>query len=265
MADIPSNLDPMNNIEILFDASHSEQLMNKIGANINGLIDLAGNFELFNTGGTFEVPEGITNLFVYASGGGAGGGGNGATSGSPTGGNGGNGVIPSLGILRGVAFGETYTVIIGSGGAGGAGGGAGGPGGTGGTGGNTTFAGTAGTLTYYGAFGGVGGSSLIAPRFNRTQKQGGIHYSIGGEFDDVNAGAGDIGAPSIYASGGTFGGGFNGSGGGAGLAAGGNGGVGAAAGGSAAANSSAGGGGGGADGTIQAGGTGGSGVLILTW
>lgn len=39
MANIESNIQKLNDIEISADAPHSEALMNKFGANINGLID----------------------------------------------------------------------------------------------------------------------------------------------------------------------------------------------------------------------------------
>ena len=73
MADIPSNIQKMNDDEISFEASLSEQLLNKIGANINALIDLSGNFQIFTANGTWDVPDGITFAQVIACGGGGGG------------------------------------------------------------------------------------------------------------------------------------------------------------------------------------------------
>jgi hypothetical protein len=76
MADIPGNIDKLNDIEIASNAPITETLMNKIGANINQLIDLAGiasNSQEFTANGVFNVPEGVTSILVEAIGGGGGG------------------------------------------------------------------------------------------------------------------------------------------------------------------------------------------------
>lgn len=115
--DIPSNLNKMNDIEISSDAPITESLMNKIGANLNGLIDLAGlNFQEFLSNGTFLVPENVFTVFVFGYGGGSSG--FKATSGS--------GVVPdyyqggsapaSL-VAVPVTPGASISVVIGAGGA----------------------------------------------------------------------------------------------------------------------------------------------------
>jgi hypothetical protein len=117
MADIPSNIAKMNDAEIASDAPLTEALFNKIGANINALIDLAGlNSQEFLSNGTFLVPENIFSVFVLGYGGGSSG--YKATSGS--------GVVPdyyqggsapaSL-VAVPVTPGTSISVVIGSGGA----------------------------------------------------------------------------------------------------------------------------------------------------
>jgi hypothetical protein len=261
MALIPDNLDKMNDIEIAFDASVSEQLFNKIGANINGLISLSGNFQIFTAGDTWDVPEGIDQVFVYgAGGGGGGGGGHNAPIGISSGGGGGQGVLPTAAILTGIAFGETYTITIGAGGAGGA------DGANGGDGGSTIFSGTAGTLTFYGGVSGKSGvlNAAATVGSNDSVPAGGVLYSPGG-------GGAAAGTRSVYAAGGAAGPGGTifqaGGGGGAGLDAGGNGAGNASNAGAGTANGCNGGGGGFGDGTgtFDNGAAGGSGLLILTW
>lgn len=154
MADISSNLAKMNDLEIAFDASLSEQLMNKIGANINGLIDISGNVNFFTAGDTLDIPEGITEVFTLGCGGGGGGAGgfNGAGGATLFSSQGGSSALLYLNVFSVTEL-ETLTIAIGSGGAGGA------AATVGSAGTNTTVTGLAGTLTYFGAPGGLPGNN----------------------------------------------------------------------------------------------------------
>jgi hypothetical protein len=275
MADIPGSINKMNDIEIGVDAPLTEALMNKIGANINALIDLSGNFQVFTGNGTFTVPENITRLYVWGCGGGGGGGANGDFVAPPTtypnqGGGGGMGSVPSLAPLFNLTPLSNISVTIGGGGAGGSGGPVGPPGGAGG---NTVFG---SFLTFWGAPGGLGSGSMASVGSNPTRPfpalgNGQISTNIftaGGKGDALGlVGFGLIadrmgGGATPYAPGGAPGsGGFGprGGGGGAGYGSGGEGGGTGGPGVSAAANSGAGGGGG------NGGGNGGSGILVVFW
>lgn len=80
MADIAGNIDKMNDIEIASDAPLTQTLMDKIGANINALIDInTDNTETFTSNVVYVVPEGIGGADVWV-GGVSGGGGGGGTS-----------------------------------------------------------------------------------------------------------------------------------------------------------------------------------------
>lgn len=107
--------------------------------------------KLFTTSTTWQVPEGISTLLIYASGGG-GGGGRGGDSGlgvGPGGGGGGGSAGNDKMAIVSVTPGETLTITIGAGGAGGTTG-------DGGNGGSTTVIGSSsGTLIV--AYGGNGG------------------------------------------------------------------------------------------------------------
>lgn len=74
MADVPSNIDPMNTLEVAFESPLSATLLNKISANINALIDQGPfqNFQEFLTGGTFNVPEAVEQVLLVGCGGGQG-------------------------------------------------------------------------------------------------------------------------------------------------------------------------------------------------
>ncbi len=117
MADIVSDLSKMNDIEIAANAPLTEALHNKIGANINALIDgrLFTNSTTFTVTGTFNVPEGATIGMLFSCGGGGGGGGpnvnNGSDGGStiwadPT-----NGTLTFLGARGGPGGNSSLTSI----------------------------------------------------------------------------------------------------------------------------------------------------------
>ncbi len=253
MADIPGNIAKMNDIEIAFDASVSEQLMNKIGANINALVDLAGNIEVFTASGTWTVPENVERVYFAGCGGGGGGGGGGganaADNRSSGGGAGGAGAAFMLSAPVNVVPTTILTVTIGAGGTGGAGGGTSAPSGTNGFTGNngasttvTGFAGDVSTILFPGAEGGEGGKApqYTASPLDSPLAAGGSQYILtlrdgdpawtGGDGGHGNAGGVDGSAAptetSIYGgtiagaaggiSGSQVGGGRGGGGGGGG-------------------------------------------------
>lgn len=155
MADIVSALDKMNDVEVTQDAPHSEALMNKIGANINALIDM-NTVTIFTSSGSYEIPTNATGLVLAACGGG--GGGAGGLSNHPGaidiwGPQGGAG-CPLKVMYTPVVGGETATITIGSGGAGSAAVSST-PGNSGSNGGDTIFStSTYGAVTFYGGKGG---------------------------------------------------------------------------------------------------------------
>lgn len=210
----------------------STQLMQKIGENFNFLNDLTGKFESFTSSDTWQVPEGVERIYIFASGGG--GGGQGSNLGSP--GIGGGGCVPYLAIANTTPL-ETLTITIGAGGS------AGGPNNTpvAGTGGTTSVVTAARTLTFLGA------DLQAAVDGNRTNNLIGLLFTPQ-QRSNVYA---DAGANN------------SGNGGGAGFLDGGAGGAASGNGSSAAANSGAGGGGGGSGTT--SGGAGGSGFCFIIY
>jgi len=76
MSDIPGNIQKLNDLEIAFESPVSETLMNKIGANINALIDQSPfqNEVDFTFSQVWQVPEGVTTVLLFGCGGGGGGG-----------------------------------------------------------------------------------------------------------------------------------------------------------------------------------------------
>lgn len=264
MADIVNSIDKMNDVEIAADAPLSEALLEKIGANINGLIDRTFKVEEFLSSGTWTAPEGVTEVIVMGCGGGGGGAGW-----LNVGGTGGHGAPLSIGFVT-VVPGTIYNITVGAGGSG-----------TlpntianGGDGFQSAFFGPGGVN--FAMYGGRGGSVLAidsggifkvqstdylqASRFlTQTGTSGGISYYNGTNYTPT------AGANSANFVGGIAGTLVNqGSGGGAGPF--GNGGVGGEPGLNAAGNTGAGGGGGGGGAfNLAYGGAGGSGrVLLIT-
>jgi hypothetical protein len=119
MADIVGAILKMTDVEIASDAPITEALMTKMGANINALIDLNGNLNVFTAGGAFVVPKNVTRIYCLGIGGGGGGGGGGRAGSSTGAGGGGGGTMPVFGMMQVTPL-ETLTVTVGSGGAGGA-------------------------------------------------------------------------------------------------------------------------------------------------
>jgi hypothetical protein len=118
MADIVSDIDKVTTDDVAADAPLSEAFFEKLGANINGLIDRGLKFDQFTANGTWTCPEGVTEVLLIGCGGGGGGGGCGG--GGLGGGQGGGGA--PLGVRRATVVPTTvYTVTIGAGGAGGVG------------------------------------------------------------------------------------------------------------------------------------------------
>lgn len=282
MADIPGNIDKLNDIEIAGDAPHSEALMNKIGANINALID-AKDVQVFPASGNYQVPENITTVLLFGAGGGGGGAG-GVSPGAGAfggGGGGGGGAQPKTIIVTGLTPLSNITVTRGAGGAGGA------AGFDGSNGGQTIFGtharfdgGEAGLFPTLvdGGFGnypgGLGGGKNYSPLIDNVYGgNGGVGVLSGG------GGSVTVGLPglrSIFTTSGAAGGaqlfGAGGGGGGSGFRIGGAGGNGSTAAfipgsnGATAVNNSSAGGGGGGGGAFSAGGaggTGGTGYLIV--
>jgi hypothetical protein len=76
MADIASSESKLQVEETDFNSAVSESLMQKLGGNINKLIDnLAIHFELKTSSGTWTCPDGVDSIILFGVGGGAGGGG----------------------------------------------------------------------------------------------------------------------------------------------------------------------------------------------
>lgn len=115
MADIPSVIQKLNDVEINSDEVVSEQLFTKIGGSINGLIDrtatLGWTYVDFTTSGSWVCPAGIKQVTIEACGGGS----SGATDNGLSG-QGGFAATPVLATIQ-VIPGATYSVTIGAGGA----------------------------------------------------------------------------------------------------------------------------------------------------
>jgi hypothetical protein len=264
MADIVSDIDKVTTDDVAADAPLSEAFFEKLGANINGLIDRTFKIEQFLSSGTWVAPSGVEKIIVMGCGGGGGGAGF-----LNTGGTGGHGAPLSFGFVS-VVPGTTYNITVGNGGAGTApnviaNGGDGfssaffGPGGVsftmyGGRGGSTLAIGSTGAFVINGT------SYAEVSRFlTQTGTSGGVSYYNGTNYTPT---AGSNSANFIGGIAGTL---VNqGSGGGAGPF--GSGGAGGEPGLSPAANSGAGGGGGGGGAfNLAYGAAGGSGrVLIIT-
>ncbi len=120
MADIPGSINKLTDVEIAADAPLTEALLTKIGANINALIDLGGNSQVFTANGSFTVPENVNRVLVYAAGGGGGGGGGRVTGGSQTSGGGGGSGAALVPIFIPTTPLNVISVTIGAGGGGGA-------------------------------------------------------------------------------------------------------------------------------------------------
>ena len=221
--------------------------------------------KVFNSGGTWTAPAGVTQVLVFGMGGGAGGAG--GLSSAGMGGQGGLGCTLRP-VLLTVTPNTTYTITIGTGGTGGVA-----NGGTGAAGGNTSFD---TLMTWPGAPStpwkldnsynfGIYRFRTIVTATNMAA------YPIPGDVtiaSPVRPYPNEAGVSASYGtSSGSYGGGGAGMSGEATGGAGGNGNSGGVGGtgGSAAANSGAGGGGGGSGTTGGAGGAGGSGQLIVMW
>ncbi len=159
MANIPSNRDYMNNLEVAQDAPITEALMNKLSANINDYLDKSYQAESFSVNGSWLCPEQVTAVILVGCGGGGGGGGGGDDGTSNGGGGAGGNGAPVTVVPLSVTPGQTYTVEIGTGGSGGSGGsGVGGNGTVGSSGGISYFKlGSTILAKFYGASGGGAG------------------------------------------------------------------------------------------------------------
>lgn len=255
MANIPSNAAYMNDLEISADAPITEDLFDKIGANINYLLDLAAlGMTSFTANGTYITGENVEriHLLMCGGGGGGGGGGLGGLTTNQSGAGGGAGGTIFEGMID-VTDNTSYPIGVGNGGAGAAtwnlngaaGGGTtfgslvymvGGPGGIKGN-----FSGVASPLVTGGA-GGVayhgtqnGGTGQNANTTISRGAGGGDYLTVGysgpangGNGGDPNVtgglggggggsvGAGGIGGSTLTPASGTLGGGGGGSAGGSG-------------------------------------------------
>lgn len=204
----------------------AEQLLQKVGENLNYLNGLLSQFQVFTSNGPFVVPEGVTRGYVLACGGGGGGAGGGRSS--NFGGGGGAGAVPKLILLTLTPL-ETWNVVLGVGGAGGLQGVSGAGGGAGG---NTSFLNsvTGYGPIFYGARGGaqgvggeVGGNGLnYNPVTDRWFESS--YFTNGSSGTKNPSGVAYAGQSSQYGIGQTGDAGHPGGGGGAGLGNGGRGG-----------------------------------------
>ena len=148
MADLPSSIDKMDDVEIGNRKPLSETFHSKVGQNINALIDLAKvNVVEYTSGsGTYVVPDGVTLIYVFGCG--AGGGGGASATGNVSGGGGGGGGAFGW-YPKVVTPGQNISYSVGLAGAGGVD-----PSGSGVDGGDTTFD----NFLFRGGKGGVGGT-----------------------------------------------------------------------------------------------------------
>lgn len=164
MVDLPSELEKIQQEETEFEGPVSEALAQKIGKDINGLIDGINSFQEFTANGTYAVGANIQKAFLKIIGGGGGGGGGGfsqETGIGPSdaaggGGGGGEGAVPHVYIVP-LVPGEVLNIQIGAGGAAGPGGNSPANGGNGGA---TIVTGTNFTITVPGGLGGTRGENF---------------------------------------------------------------------------------------------------------
>lgn len=221
MADIPSARAKVNDLEVSADAPVTEQLLNKLGADINDYLDKGFRSLEFTASGSWTAPDDVTDVFLEIIGGGGGAQGGGT---SASGGGGSSGTMWRG--WRTVVPGNLYTITCGPGGT--AGTGSAGPiGGAGGNGGVSTAFGVT-------CDGGQGGGIETDPLSSLVIGGGGINgayyargYKVPGGNGIQAPGPGNAGASNNEANGGlspsssvTF---ATGGGGGAGFANGGNG------------------------------------------
>lgn len=119
MSDIISAIDKMNDVEIAGDAPLTEALLEKIGANINGLIDEGFVITEFNIDGTLTIPTGVgvnlVGFMLIGAGGGAG-----AGAGTGRGGGGGGGCSGEVKVaFFPCSDGDVFTIDVGTAGVGG--------------------------------------------------------------------------------------------------------------------------------------------------
>lgn len=204
MADLPSTLQRINDLEVSSDAPITEALLGKMGSSINGLIDRRARLTTltFSANSSWQCPVGVTEVMVIGCGGGGGGGS--ASLGTPNrygegGGSGRYGVA-----VVSVTPGQTYSVTIGAGGAAGTWDGGTATGRPGGVGGTTSFG---GLVSFAGGRGGRGtAASMPFPSSGESSPLGAAGVwspNSGGASGGI--GAGGAGATNNTGSGGAGG------------------------------------------------------------
>jgi hypothetical protein len=219
MAILPSDIQKILAEETDVESPVSEQLFQKFGKTLNGLIDQFNGFQLITASGPYVVPDNISRMAMLMCGGGGGGGagGNGNTGNfQGRGGSGGRGATPILYITETVPA-DSWTVTIGAGGSGGVKSGAsGGSGGGGNAGGNTTVVASNFSYRVFGGEGGLGGAGGASGDADTgvpspTVRNGGFLNSsdsgVGGSATGTTGKKGGVGGISIYNFGTTFPGG----------------------------------------------------------
>ena len=222
MAEIPSNIVKILDNEVDFQKNLSEQLLNKFGATINGLVDRL-DITIFTSSGTYDIPLNVTHLLIGACGGGGGGasGRKGASTGDHISQRGGDGCRFVFNMTPVVAS-EQATITIGAGGLGASGGSGNGFSGiAGGDGGDTLFTTPSnGTVTWFGGKGGAAATSNDRWYDVRRRAQyhtlGGFYYGnqFSGNRFQVQAEAGLYAGGLVGGTGGSAGNGGGGGGGG---------------------------------------------------
>jgi hypothetical protein len=219
MADLPSTpLIKINDIEIANDAPVTNDVMRKIGIDLNALIDRQGvTYQDFTANGTFVVPANVNHVWVLGCGGGGGGGG--GTGSNLGGGGGGAGAVPTL-VHTLVTPSASIPITIGTGGSGSS---------TGVNGVNGASSSFGSLLSFDGGKGGAGSDGGTTSALGGSGSATGRGFkTFGGNAWAVTVGvAAQNGDSSFFSSGGLGGaiGIISGGGGGAGLGAGGNGGT----------------------------------------
>ena len=176
MTEVAGDIQKILTQDVVANNPTSQALFSLIAANINALIDSFGQFQVFTSSGTFNVPENVSRVFVLGWGGGQ----SGSRAGASTGRVGGRGAVPMLTNVAVTPL-SSITVTIGAGGSGAT---------NLASGGNTTFGslltfGGAGANERAGLFYSSGGVSVIV-----SNGQSSLFALGGSSFSNLSAGGG---------------------------------------------------------------------------